>query len=124
MAYLKPYVTGSNDDILNEVALTTAVTLVGAHHGPENALGHLLVVPLGNISLDQYDWPGLAAKLPRRAMAPYNRSLPNGGMMTLGYYYGLPGTNADEHSYGSSFGYLSSLPRVPIRCRKPLGSTL
>jgi hypothetical protein len=41
--------------------------------------------------------------------------------MTHGYYYGLPGTNAAEHSYGGSFGYLSCFPRVPFRCRKLFG---
>jgi hypothetical protein len=37
--------------------------------------------------------------------------------MTLGYHYGLPETNAGEHSYGGNYGYLSCLPRVPLRCR-------
>jgi hypothetical protein len=50
VTYLRSYVTGSNDAILGEVGRTTAVSLVEAHHGPE-ALGHLLVVPLGNICL-------------------------------------------------------------------------
>jgi hypothetical protein len=51
MTYLRSYVTGSNDAILHEVGRTTAVSLVGAHHGPRGALGHLLMVPLGNVSL-------------------------------------------------------------------------
>jgi hypothetical protein len=55
-------------------------------------------------------------------MAFYDHSLPRVGIMTLGYYYGLPGTNAGEHSYGGSFGYWSCLPRVPLRCRKTSGS--
>jgi hypothetical protein len=42
-------------------------------------------------------------------MVSYDRSLPRGGMMTLGYYYSLPGANVGQHSYGGSFGYLSSL---------------
>jgi hypothetical protein len=51
MTYLRPYATGSNDAILNEVARIMAVSPVGAHHGTEGVLGHLLVVPLGNVSL-------------------------------------------------------------------------
>jgi hypothetical protein len=51
MTYLRSYVTGSNDAILSEVGRTTAVSLVGAHQGPGSALGHLLMVPLGNDSL-------------------------------------------------------------------------
>jgi hypothetical protein len=62
MNYLRSYVTGSNDAILNEVGRTTAMSLVGAHHGPGDGLGHLLVVPLGNVSLGvwismtSWDW--------------------------------------------------------------------
>jgi hypothetical protein len=41
--------------------------------------------------------------------------------MTLGYHYGLSGTNVGEHSCGGSHSYLSCLPRVPIRRRKPFG---
>jgi hypothetical protein len=37
MAYLRSYVTGSNDAILNEVGRTAAVSLVGARHGPGGA---------------------------------------------------------------------------------------
>jgi hypothetical protein len=47
------------------------VSLVGTHHGPEDALGHGFGTPLhgpaGHDSLgglDQNDLPGLAAKLP------------------------------------------------------------
>jgi hypothetical protein len=50
-----------------------------------------------------------------------DQSLPLGGIMTLGYYYGIPGTNAGEHLCGVSHGYFSCPPRVPIRCRKPFG---
>jgi hypothetical protein len=52
---VRPHVTGSNDVILNEGGRTTAVSLVGAHpyQGLRwgTALGHLLVVLPGNISL-------------------------------------------------------------------------
>jgi hypothetical protein len=44
--------------------------------------------------------------------------------MTLGYYYGLSWTNVGQHSYRCSSGYLSCLPRMLLRCHKPLGSTL
>jgi hypothetical protein len=93
----------------------------------DTALGHLLVVPLGNISLGVWismtsrDWRLSSHK---GQWHVHNRSLPRGSIMTFGYYYGLPGTNVGEHSYGGSFGYLGCLPRVPTRCHKPLGSTL
>jgi hypothetical protein len=131
VTFLRSHVTGSNDVILSEVGRTTAVSLVGTHHGQgmrwDTALGHLLVVPLGNDSLGVWicmtsrDWRLSSHK---RQWRVYDRSLPRGGMMTLGYHYGLPGTNAGEHSYGGNFGYLSCLPRVPLRYRKPSGSTL
>jgi hypothetical protein len=54
VTFLRSHVTSSNDVILNEAGRTTAVSLVGTHHGPgmrwDTALGHLLVVPLGNDS--------------------------------------------------------------------------
>jgi hypothetical protein len=50
-----------------------------------------------------------------------HQSLPLGGIITLGHYYGTPRTNAGEHSSGGSHSYLSCLPGVPIRCRKPFG---
>ena len=34
------YLIGSNDTILSEVGQTVAVSLVGVHHGPEDALEH------------------------------------------------------------------------------------
>jgi hypothetical protein len=37
--------------------------------------------------------------------------------MTLRYYYSLPGTNAGQHLYGGSSGYMSCLPRVPATPR-------
>jgi hypothetical protein len=37
--YLRSYVTGSNDAILNEVGRTMAVSLVGEHHGLGGASG-------------------------------------------------------------------------------------
>jgi hypothetical protein len=40
VTYLRSYVTGSNDAILGDVGQTTAVSLVGAHHGPEDVSGH------------------------------------------------------------------------------------
>jgi hypothetical protein len=129
--YLRPYVTGNNDAILNEVGQTMAVSLVGAHQGPgvalDTAFGHLLVVLLGNvcfgvwISMTSQDWQLSFHKGQWRF---YNRSLSRGGIMTLGHYYGLPRMNAGEHSYGGSSGYLSCHPRVLIRCHKPSGSTL
>jgi hypothetical protein len=46
---------GSNDAILNDGGRTTAVSLVGAHPDQDlrwgTALGHLLVVLPGNVSL-------------------------------------------------------------------------
>jgi hypothetical protein len=131
VTYLRSYVTGNNDAVLNEVGRTTAVSLVGAHHGPGSALGqalgHLLVVPLGKDSLGVWfsfanrDWRLSSHKGQWRF---YDRSLPPGGIMTLGYHYNLPGTNAGKHSYGGSFSYLSCLPRVPFWCGKPSGPTL
>jgi hypothetical protein len=124
---LRPYVTGSNDAILNEVGQTMTVSLMGAYHGPGVASGHFLVVPPGNISLrdcigmTSRDWRLSSHKGQWRF---YDRNLPHGSMMNLGYYYGLPWMNAGEHSYGGSSRYLSCLPRAPIRCRKPSGSTL
>jgi hypothetical protein len=91
------------------------------------ALGHLLVVPLGNASLGVWisKTAGAGGQVPIKGNGVlYDQSLPCGGIMTLGYDYSLPGTNAGEHLYGGNYGYLSCLPRVPIRCRKPLGSTL
>jgi hypothetical protein len=131
VTFLRSLVTGSNEAILNEADRTTAVSLVGTHHGPgmrwNTALGHLVVVPLGNVSLGVWicmtsrGWQLSSHKGQWRV---YDRSLPRGGIMTPGYHYSLPGTNAGEHSYGGNFGNLSCLPRVPSRCRKPSGSTL
>jgi hypothetical protein len=62
-----------------------------------DALGHLLMVPLGNNSLGVWicmtsrDWRIRSHKGQWRFN---DRSLPRGGIMTLGYHYGLPGTNA------------------------------
>jgi hypothetical protein len=58
---VRPHVTDSNDAILNEGGRTTAVSLVGAH--PDQglcwgtALGHLLEVLPGNVSLQV--WIGM-----------------------------------------------------------------
>jgi hypothetical protein len=104
-----------------------AVSLVGTHHGPGDALGHFLVVLLGNDSLGVWIsmTTGTGGQVPIKGNGvPYDRSLPRGGIMSPGYHYGLPGTNAGEHLYGGNYSYLSCLPRVPIRCRKPSGSTL
>jgi hypothetical protein len=49
MTYLKSYITGSNDSILNEVRQTTTLSLVGVHQ--DTILGHLLKITLGNVSL-------------------------------------------------------------------------
>jgi hypothetical protein len=57
-------------------------------------------------------------------MVSYDWSLQRSGIMTFGYYYGLPETNVGEHLYGGSFSYMSYLPRVPLMCRKPSASTL
>jgi hypothetical protein len=40
VTYLRSFVTCSNDAILNMVGRTTAVSLVGAHHGPGGGSGH------------------------------------------------------------------------------------
>jgi hypothetical protein len=127
VTFLRSHVTGSNDAILCEAGQTTAASLVETHHGPGDALGHLLVVLLGNDSL------GVRISTTNRGWQPsshkgqwrfYGLSLPCDGILTLGYHYDLLGTNAGEHLYGGNHGYLSCLPRVPIRCRKPSGSTL
>jgi hypothetical protein len=69
--FLRSHVTGGNDAI-NEVGQTTAVSLVGTHHGPgmhwDTDLGHLLVVLLGNDSLRV--WISMTYRgCPYRAMA-------------------------------------------------------
>jgi hypothetical protein len=93
----------------------------------DTALGHLLMVPLGNnslgvwISMTNRDWQLSSHKEQWRF---YDRSLPHSGIMTLRYHYSLPGANVGEHSYGGSFGYVSCLLRVPFWCCKPSGSTL
>jgi hypothetical protein len=84
----------------------------------DTALGHLLVVPPGNISLGV--WIGMTSRdwwlgSHKGQWRFHDQSLPHGGIMTLRYYYGLLGTNAGEHLYGDSSGYFSCLPRVPIR---------
>jgi hypothetical protein len=45
VTYLRSYVIGSNDAILNEVGRTMAVSLAGAHHGPGGVLGHRFGTP-------------------------------------------------------------------------------
>jgi hypothetical protein len=93
---------GSYDAILCEGGRTTAVSLVGTHHGPGDALGHLLVVPLGNDSLGVWinTTTGAGSQIPIKGNdVLYNQSLPRSSM-TLGYQYALPGTNAGEHLYG------------------------
>jgi hypothetical protein len=62
VTYLRSYVTGSNDAILNEVGRTTAVSLEGAYHGPGGASGHGFGTPprgpagqRRSRGLDQYD---------------------------------------------------------------------
>jgi hypothetical protein len=131
VTFLRSHVTGSNDAILSEVGRTSAVSLVGTHHGPgmrwDTALGHLLMVPLGNGSLGV--WIFMTSRYWRLSSHEgqwrfNDQSLPRGGIMTLGYHYGLPRTNAGEHSYGANSAYLSCLPRVTKRCCKPSGSTL
>jgi hypothetical protein len=67
------------------------------------ALGHLLVVPLGNDSLGVWISKtnrGWRLRSHQGQWRFYNPSLPRGGIMTLGYHYGLPGTNAGEHLHG------------------------
>jgi hypothetical protein len=103
--FLRSHVTGNDGAIFSEVGRTTAASLVETHHGPGmrwgTALGHLLMVPLGNNSLAVWicmtsrDWRLSSHKGNWRF---YDRSLPRGSIMTLGYHYGLPGTNAGEHS--------------------------
>jgi hypothetical protein len=111
---LRSYISGSNDTILNEVGRTTAVSLVGVHHGPEGTSGHTFGTPPRGLTeqcqsqgLAQYDNPGLAAKLPWGQWRLTIGASHVAALLTLRYYYGLPGTNAGEHSYGGSFGYLS-----------------
>jgi hypothetical protein len=90
-------------------------------------LGHLLVVLPGNISLlvwfDMTKWDWWLSSHKSQCHF-YDQSLPRGGIMTLGHDYGLSGTNAGEHSCGGGSGHLRCLPRVPLRCRRPFGSTL
>jgi hypothetical protein len=45
MTYLRSCDTTRNDAILNDVGRTMAVSLVGAHHGPEGASGHSFGTP-------------------------------------------------------------------------------
>jgi hypothetical protein len=128
---VRPHVTGSNDAIFNEGGRSTAVSLVGAHLDQGlrwgTALGHVLVVLPGNVGL------GVSigmTKWDRRISSHkgqwcfYDQSLPRGDIMTLGHNYGLSGTYAGELSCGGGFVYLRCLPRVPLRCRRPLGLTL
>jgi hypothetical protein len=129
---VRPHVTGSNDAILNDGGRSTAVSSVGAH--PDQglrrwgtALGHLLVVLPGNVSLQV--WTGMTKwgwrlSSHKGQWSFYDQSLPRGGIMTLGHDYGLSGTNAGEHSCAGGYGHLRCLPRVPLWCRRPLGSTL
>jgi hypothetical protein len=99
----RSHVTGSNDAILSEVSQTTAV-FDGDASWTRVALGHL-VVPLGNDSLgiwiymNSRDWRLSSHEGQWRF---YDWSLPRGGITTLGYHYGLPETNAGEHSYGGN----------------------
>jgi hypothetical protein len=55
MTYLRSYVTGNNDAILNDVGRITAVSLVGhitdQRVRRDTALGYLLMVPLSNVVL-------------------------------------------------------------------------
>jgi hypothetical protein len=73
----------------------------------DTALGHLLVVQLGNHSLGVWisttnrGWRLSSHKGQWRF---YDRSLPRGGIITFLDYYGLPGTNAGEHLYGGNYG--------------------
>jgi hypothetical protein len=45
MTYLRPHITGGNDDILNEVGRTMTMSLVGAHQGPGVASIHSFGTP-------------------------------------------------------------------------------
>jgi hypothetical protein len=128
MTYLRPYVTGSNNTILNEVGRTMSVFgwgtsgtmgCVRTQLWDTSSWSHWATSVLGSgFSMTSRDWWLSSHKGQWRF---YDRSLPRGGIITLGYYYGLPGMNAAGHSYGGNFDYLSCLPRVLIRCRKPLG---
>jgi hypothetical protein len=72
----RSHVTGSYDAILCEAGRTTAVYLVGTHHGPGDALGHSFGTPprdpagqRQSRSLDQYhfrDWRPSSNKGQRR----------------------------------------------------------
>jgi hypothetical protein len=61
--------------------------------------------------LDYSDYWGWQLRSHKGQRCVYDRSFPLGGIMTPGYHYGLPRTNAGEHSCGDSYGYLSCLPR-------------
>jgi hypothetical protein len=56
MTDLRSYVIGSNDAILNEDGWTTAVSLVGAHHGPGGASGHSFGTPPRGTAGQRQSW--------------------------------------------------------------------
>jgi hypothetical protein len=91
------------------------------------ALGHLLVVLPGNVSLGvsigmtKWDWRLSSHKMQWHF---YDQRISRGGIMTLGHDYGLSGTNAGEHSCGGGSDYLRCPPRLPLRCRRTLGLIL
>jgi hypothetical protein len=62
----------------------------------DTLLGHLVKVPLGNDRLGFYicmtSW-GCRLSLHKMQWRVYDPTLPRGGIMILGYHYGLPGTN-------------------------------
>jgi hypothetical protein len=102
------HVTGSNDAIFNEGCRTTAVFGGGASR-PGFALGHSFETPPRGpagqrqsrvwIGTTKWDWQLSSHK---GQWHFYDQSLPRGGIMTLGHDYGLPGTNAGEHSCGEA----------------------
>jgi hypothetical protein len=56
MTFLRTYVTGSNDTILNEVGRTTAVSLVGSHQRPGVASGHSFGTPPRGPARQRRSW--------------------------------------------------------------------
>jgi hypothetical protein len=60
MTFIRTYVTGSNDAILNEVGRTMAVSLVGAHQRPgvesEHSFGTFPRGPAGQRQSWGLDW--------------------------------------------------------------------
>jgi hypothetical protein len=74
------------------------LSLVETYHRPgmrlDTALEHILVVTLDNDSLGGLDQYGVWRSSFHNGRWLYDRSLPCGGIMTLGCHYSVPGMNA------------------------------